>query len=75
MAAEEREGGTSTFVDRREGDAGLDVPQRRSGSTRDRCPPVDLFSNLDTPKATRNPIEKEKGEEQRIEEGRQAEED
>ena len=45
------------------------VPGRRSGSTRDRpslrrprCPPVDLFSNLDddTPKATRNRIEREK---------------
>ena len=30
----------------------------RVPSPRDRCPPVDLFSNLDTPKATRNPIEK-----------------
>ena len=30
----------------------------RVPSPRDRCPPVDLFSNLDTPKATRNPIER-----------------
>ena len=59
MAEGEGDDGTWTFVDSGEGDGDLGRPSAPIGfhSWRDRCPPVDLFSNLggrhdDTPKAT-----------------------